>query len=250
MVDDTQSGIEFEGGSPYSNPFDAGAQRREVLKKVGLGGGVVAVLGAVFAGGYFAGGSGDQPAAEETVVAAPEEGASTGSPSAGDPFFEAGAAAGEEIIQRALEAGGSQETQARETVKLSVGGSVEVPCERYENDSPSCMTATLVDLDTNATCSYEGSDPGRYISVEIEASMPSDAPASFSTPFHSWSAATESGKWTTLSQSFCDLDRDADDLYGTFPGYSASGTFWFQVPEDASTLFMDYGRSALFEIDL
>lgn len=140
-----------------------------------------------------------------------------------------------------------------EPVKLSVGDSVEVPCSMYALEEGDCMTLTLTDMNTTATCSDSYSPSGRYVTLTFEASMPADADSDFSSPFRSspWSVATEDNQMTGTDEEVgCDLDRNHLDLMAEFPGYSATGTSWLPVPDNAAEVFFEVSHEPLFSIPL
>lgn len=249
-----------DAGSISHNPFEVDTTRKLTsgVRKVLVGLGAILALG----GAYFAGTKsvgGDQ-VAEMAVNSPPEQTASSSvphQPGTSNPYYAAGQAVGQRMVEgmlkEAKEASGEGADPVSQPVNLVEGGFVEFSCNSYDPGSGTCMTATLTELNTNARCSNEFSEPGRYVSLRFEATMPSDASQDFYSPFavSGWSVATESGKWTNAhDHSSCDIENDSRDLTNTFPGYFAEGTAWILVPDDAETLFFSYGSQIVFTVDL
>lgn len=135
---------------------------------------------------------------------------------------------------------------------LSVGESVEVPCSMYRLGDGSCMTIILTDIQSNAVCSSNYAEPGRYVALTFDASMPSNADSDFSSPFRSspWSVVTSDRRVTQTRQDITCGEASYLDLLAEFPGYSASGTAWLPVPDNATEVRFDVSHEHLFSIPL
>lgn len=132
-------------------------------------------------------------------------------------------------------------TSVRENAVLGEGDSFEVPCSTL--DSTSCMTVDIVSINAQATCAtYEGAEPGRFVALEFTASMPEDADTDFTSPFRTmpWSVSTNDGE---ISRSDTEIHCDGADSYlnlmDEFPGYSATGTAYLPVPDNADLVHFE-----------
>lgn len=138
-------------------------------------------------------------------------------------------------------------------VTLNVGDSVEVPCSMYSPEDGTCMTLTLTEVNPNAACSSSYADPGRYVALTFDASMPADADSDFSSPFRSspWSVITSENRMTTAdTEVSCGDTATYLDLMAEFPGYTASGTAWLSVPDDTAEVHFEVSRDHLFSVPL
>lgn len=236
------------------NPFDGSTGKKSMTgpKKVAIGFGAILALG----GAYLLGANAGNAEKEHDTQAATQTARSSVTPKPGesDPYFAAGQAAGESLAQSLLNEVSKGNAGAEdEAVELVEGDSVNFLCDAYDPESDTCMTATLTDLNTNTVCTNEYVEKGRYVSLTFEATMSSEVSRDFYSPLSigNWSVATGSGKWTKVhDNSACDMEKNSDDLGGTFPGYSAEGTIWILVPDDADTLFFKHGLRTVFTVDL
>lgn len=138
-------------------------------------------------------------------------------------------------------------------VTLNVGDSIEIPCSMYSSDDGTCMTLTLTDADPNATCSGYGATPGRYVALTFDASMPADADPEFTSPFRSfpWSVVTADNRVTNADTDVaCESSASILDLKAEFPGYSAIGTAWLPVPDNATEVLFDVSQETIFTVPL
>lgn len=147
----------------------------------------------------------------------------------------------------------AQTPQSIYPVTLNPGDSVEVPCSMYAPEDGTCMTLTLTEVNPNAICSSSHVEPGRYVALTFDASMPANADPDFSSPFRSspWSVTTDDKRKTQVrSEVTCDLSSNHLDLKTEFPGYSASGTAWLPVPDNVSEAHFEVSRDHLFSVPL
>lgn len=147
----------------------------------------------------------------------------------------------------------STQSESIYPVTLSVGESVDVPCSMYLEAEGDCMSLTLTDIVPHAACPESYGHSGRFISLSFEATMPDSADPEFSSPFRSfpWSVVTSSNqKSSVMDESMCNGDSSQLDLMQEFPGYSALGTAYLPVPEDASEVHFESDNEPLFVVNV
>lgn len=219
-------------------PIEARKPGWSTAKKVGVALGGLVALGAVFLAGTTLGVGIGYDSAKADIAASFDDafGESFTEPVTGDYRAEV-----------------AEDPLSAYPAVLSAGGSVDVPCSMYAPEEGVCMTLTLTNIDPNTVCSSSYADPGRYVALTFDASMPVGADSEFSSPFRSspWSVVTEDNRITnTRADVGCDLSSNYLDLMAEFPGYSATGTAWLPVPDNATEVHFEAGHEHLFTVPL
>lgn len=140
---------------------------------------------------------------------------------------------------------------AEETDKvLGVGDSFDVPCGL--DDDSTCMTVAITDIDDDAHCENEEPKNGKFVAIAVSASMPEDASTEFSSPFSAmpWKASTPENKMSkVMNEINCD-DASYLSLMDEFPGYSADGTAFVDVPEDTNMIHFKAADDLTYKIEV
>ena len=131
---------------------------------------------------------------------------------------------------------------------LSKGDSFDVPCSG--NDDTTCMTVKINDIIDDVHCASTESKKGKFVAVEISASMPEGADDGFTSPFRSmpWRVSTADNKINNArAEVSCD-DGSYLNLMDEFPGYSADGTAFLDVSKDTNMLHFKATNEVSYKI--
>lgn len=140
-------------------------------------------------------------------------------------------------------------TQAADDV-LGVGDSFDVPCG-FTDDS-TCMTIEIIDIIDDAQCANGETKNGKFVAVEMSATMPEGADEEFTSPFRSfpWRASTSDNKISkVMDEVSCD-DASYLNLMDEFPGYSAEGIAFLDVPADTGMLHFAAAENRDYKISV
>lgn len=95
------------------------------------------------------------------------------------------------------------------------------------------MTVDLLEINPSATCTTDdNTSKGRYISIEMEATMPEETDPDFSSPFRSdnWGASTEEGDIAaTAIDAGCEGGATILNLMDEFPEIASQQPLIFQL---------------------
>lgn len=145
----------------------------------------------------------------------------------------------------------STTASAEETDKvLGVGDSFDVPCGF--NDDSTCMTVDITDIEDDAHCENAEPKKGKFVAIAVSASMPEEASAEFSSPFSAmpWKASTPENKMSkVMNEINCD-DASYLSFMDEFPGYSADGTAFVDVPEDTNMIHFKAADDLTYKIEV
>lgn len=135
---------------------------------------------------------------------------------------------------------------------LEAGDSFDVPCSSV--DQTTCMTVKIAETDSNGTCStYEGNIGGRFVVLELEATMPEDADPDFTSPFRQspWRASTTGNEISSVyTEGMCEGGETILNLMDEFPGYSAKGTAYIEVEDDVDVIHFDINSGSDVRINV
>ncbi|WP_245533809.1 hypothetical protein [Corynebacterium lubricantis] len=105
------------------------------------------------------------------------------------------------------------------------------------------MTIEIADIDPDAECkTYDNSAEGRFIALELEATMPENADPEFTSPFRRspWRASTTEGEISAVDPEVaCEGGETILNLLDEFPGYSATGTAFIAVQDNVDLIHFE-----------
>lgn len=136
--------------------------------------------------------------------------------------------------------------------KLKAGDSFDVPCS--STDETTCMTVEVLEIKRIDTCSeFESSPEEDVIALNLKASMDEGAPEDFTSPFRSfpWKYSTPDKSIARVdTETMCNGDSSYLNLMDEFPGYSAEGTAYLKVSNDADVIHFENPDESVVMFDL
>lgn len=143
-------------------------------------------------------------------------------------------------------------TQAEGADLLSAGDSFDVPCPN--GDESSCMNVEILEVSRADQCQEAEVGNGESIvSLKLKASMEESTSEDFTSPFRGfpWKYSTPDKTIASVdNETTCNGDSSYLNLMDEFPGYTAEGSAFFVIPEEADVLHFKVNEDDSVKIDI